>query len=88
LQQAKGTKFQSEDADGISWASFAGGTHIFIKGNGLNDNPESNWVMLEPHDNPDGIKYFSPLLTEDDAFNSQPALGNIAYRLPSLHELL
>jgi hypothetical protein len=30
----------------------------------------------------------APLLTEDDAFNSQPTLGNIAYRLPALHDLL
>jgi hypothetical protein len=33
-------------------------------------------------------KIFAPLLTEDDAFNSQPGLGNLAYRLPSLHDLL
>jgi hypothetical protein len=30
----------------------------------------------------------SPLLTEDDAFNSHPILGSIAYRLPSLEDLL
>jgi hypothetical protein len=30
----------------------------------------------------------APLLTEDDAFNSHPILGSIAYRLPSLEELL
>jgi len=30
----------------------------------------------------------APLLTEDDAFNSHPILGSIAYRLPSLETLL
>jgi hypothetical protein len=30
----------------------------------------------------------APLLTEDDAFNSHPFLGNIAYRLPALDELI
>lgn len=30
----------------------------------------------------------APLLTEDDAFNSHPFLGNIAYRLPGLDELI
>ena len=30
----------------------------------------------------------APPLTEDDAFNSHPILGSIAYRLPSLEELL
>lgn len=35
-----------------------------------------------------GEKIFAPLLTEDDAFNSQPTLGNIAYRTPSITDLL
>jgi hypothetical protein len=59
---------------------------MFIRGHGLNDNPESNYIMLESHEF--GEKIFAPLLTEDDAFNSQPSLGNIAYRLPSIHDLL
>jgi len=46
LQQAKGARFQSEEADGIEWASFGGGTHIFIKGEGLAENPQSNFVHL------------------------------------------
>jgi hypothetical protein len=33
-------------------------------------------------------KIFAPLLTEDDAFNSVPGLGQLAYRLPALHDLL
>ena len=59
---------------------------MFIRGRGLNDNPESNYIMLESHEFQE--KIFAPLLTEDDAFNSQPSLGNIAYRLPSIHDLL
>lgn len=42
--------------------------------------------MLQSHEFDE--KIFAPLLTEDDAFNSQPGLGNLAYRLPSLHSLL
>lgn len=38
LQQAKGVNFQSDDPTGISICSFAGGTHIFIKGVGLSSN--------------------------------------------------
>lgn len=30
----------------------------------------------------------APPLTEDDAFNSHPMLGSIAYRLPGLDELV
>ena len=50
LQQAKGAQFSSESAEGIGKASYAGGTHMFIRGRGLNDNPESNYIMLESHE--------------------------------------
>ena len=30
----------------------------------------------------------APILSEDDAFNSHPILGTIAYRLPGLDDLL
>jgi len=30
----------------------------------------------------------APMLSEDDAFNSHPILGTIAYRLPGLDDLL
>lgn len=30
----------------------------------------------------------APMLSEDDAFNSHPILGTVAYRLPGLDELL
>jgi hypothetical protein len=39
LQVAKGTLFASEEAKGIPYASFGGGTNIFIKGVELADNP-------------------------------------------------
>jgi hypothetical protein len=39
LQLARGSFFESEDADGVSHASFAGGTTIYIKGVGFSDNP-------------------------------------------------
>ena len=37
LQVAKGTTFNSEKPTGIPYASFAGDTNIFIKGDGLED---------------------------------------------------
>jgi len=39
LQQAKGKKFTEERPRGVAWASFGGGTNIFIKGVGLAINP-------------------------------------------------
>ena len=63
----------------------AGGTHIFIQGLGLHDNPQSNSVILYSDDYEADIT--SLPLSEDDAFNSHPLLGKIAYRLPSIEEL-
>ena len=39
LQLARGSWFDSENAEGVNWASFAGGTTIYIKGVGFSDNP-------------------------------------------------
>jgi len=39
LQTSKNTKFSSEEATGITQASFGGGTNIFIKGTGFDENP-------------------------------------------------
>jgi len=49
LQVAKGKKFASEVANGVKWASFNGGTHIFFKSVKLNLSPEKNtvWVHSE-----------------------------------------
>lgn len=33
------------------------------------------------------FKVTGPMLTEDDSFNSQPLLGNIAYRIPAVNDL-
>jgi len=71
----------------VRWASYAGGTHIFIKGVGLDENPQSNHLRFKSAENPD-LVVGVPLLTEDDAFNSQPMLGSIAYRLPALVDFL
>ena len=89
LQVAKGSFFQSEEATGVEYASFAGGTHIFIKGVGLADNPQSNHVLLKSKTASFSDSTFqAPLLTEDDAFNSHVILGSIAYRLPAIDELM
>jgi len=88
LQVAKGSFFQSEEPTGINYASFAGGTHIFIKGVGLAENPQSNLVMLTSVTTEFGdATVLAPLLTEDDAFNSHTILGSIAYRLPAIDKL-
>jgi len=39
LQQAKGANFQSEGASNVNYASFGGGTNIFIQGVGMADDP-------------------------------------------------
>jgi len=39
LQQSKGQNFENEQPHGINYASYAGGTYIFIKGSGLTENP-------------------------------------------------
>lgn len=69
LQVSKGTNFASEEPNGVNWASFAGGTHIFIRGFGLEDNPQSNAISFRSEEN-EQLVIPVPLLTEDDAFNS------------------
>jgi len=70
----------------VLYASFNGGTNIFIKGPNLNDNPAANVIWFESVEF-SGVKLPAPTLTEDDSFNSNPLLGFITYRVPSVHEL-
>jgi len=86
LQQAKGANFQEEGASGVSIASFGGGTNIFVQGNGMADDPQSNVVALVSADY-DG-QFLAPRLTEDDAFLSNTPSGTLVYRLPSPHALI
>lgn len=86
LQQPKSAFFQSEDATGVEYASFNGGTNIFIKGPELNENPHANIVYFRAPEFSDTEIPGTPL-NEDDAFNSNPMLGFIVYRIPSPHEL-
>jgi hypothetical protein len=85
LQVSKGSFFESEIPNGIPYASFAGGTHIFLKGQGFSDNPQSNEIVLWSHEFEMEVPSFA--LTEDDAFNSNPLIGTISYRLPALDKL-
>ena len=64
LQQAKGSNFDSEDANGVPYVSFAGGTHIFIKGTGLNFAPEKNSIKLKSIEK--NVEFMAPGLTEED----------------------
>jgi hypothetical protein len=47
---AKGTTFNEESPTGINLASFAGDLNIFIKGDGLVENAQSNVPVLYSHD--------------------------------------
>ena len=38
LQQSKGANFATEVADGVEYVSYAGGTHIFVKGQNLGED--------------------------------------------------
>jgi len=83
---AKTTVFASEAANGVAYASYAGGTHIFIRGVGfVMDNPEAHTIMFESHEF--GTKIQAPAMTQDDGFNSHPMTGVLAYRTPSLWDL-
>lgn len=82
LQQPKTAFFKSEDANGILYASFNGGTNIFIKSSELNELPALNYVYLRSVEF-DNADIMAPALDEDDSFNSNPMLGFITYRLPS-----
>lgn len=79
--------FESEEPTGIPLASFAGDLNIFIKGAGFTMNAPDNQIRLSCVENP-AIVIFPLILSEDDVFNSHPALGVLSYRVPSLHSLL
>ena len=68
------------------YASFNGGTNIYIKGPELNENPQSNVVYFRSYEF-NNIEIPGTPLDADDAFNSNPMLGFITYRIPSPHEL-
>jgi hypothetical protein len=52
----------------------------------LNENPSSNIVYFTSVEF-NNIEIPAPPLNEDDAFNSNPMLGFIVYRIPSPFEL-
>jgi hypothetical protein len=52
----------------------------------LNENPQSNIIYFEVAEFSNVVIPGTPL-DEDDAFNSNPMLGFITYRIPSPHEL-
>jgi hypothetical protein len=86
LQQPKTTFFKSEEANGVNYASFNGGTNIFIKSSELHELPALNYIYLRSREFNNAV-LMAPLLDEDDAFNSNPTLGFITYRIPSPAEL-
>jgi hypothetical protein len=68
LQVAKGTNFASEVPNGVKWASFNGGTHIFFKSVKLNLTPGKNVIWLYSEELLQDIP--CPPMTEEDIFNS------------------
>jgi hypothetical protein len=68
LQVAKTSFFKSEEAHGVHYASFGGGTMTFIKGVGLIDNPNSNKVLMFSKEL--NINIQAPALTDEDEFMS------------------
>ena len=87
LQQAKNPNFRSETASGVTYASFAGGTNIFIHGSGLHTTAQANRIVMYSHELKKDIP--APGLTEDDAFNSNViGTGKLSYRVSSPHVLL
>lgn len=86
LQVAKGVNFETEVPNGVSYASFAGNTNIFIKGSMFALQPEQNLLVLESVEL-DGQKIVAPGMSEEDIFGSNPAAGSISYRLPSISKL-
>ena len=82
----KDVKFTSSRSEGIRYASYGGGTNIFIRGDDLALDPQSNTIhlyspVLKTH-------FPSPPLTSDDSFSSNTPQGLLAYRLPALTDLL
>jgi len=72
---------------GVQHVSYAGDTHIFIKGVGLLESAQSHTVIMKSASF-NNVEFTAPALSEDDAFNSQTVLGVLAYRLPGLKDLL
>ena len=87
LQQARGARFRSKSPNGIPWASFAGGTNIYIKGYGFSEHAQSNKIFMLSKELKEKT-VLAPTLTEDDAFGSSPKTGFLQYRLPSVANLL
>jgi hypothetical protein len=83
LQQAKGALFADEGASGVLYASYGGGTNIFIQGAGLADDPQSNVVAFWNEET--NSKFLGSRLTEDDAFLSNTPTGILVYRIPAPH---
>jgi hypothetical protein len=75
-----------EGASGVSYASFGGGTNIFLQGAGMADDPQSNVVQFYSDEYKQ--KFLAPRLTEDDAFLSNTPTGTLVYRIPSPHVLM
>jgi len=76
----------STKENGVTQASFAGGTAIFLRADDLAHYPEANRIVLFSKELQRSIP--APPLSTDDSFNSNTAQGLLAYRLPAVRELL
>lgn len=72
----------------MNWASFGGGTSIYLQGVGLSINDtESHQIVFESVESESFVRLVGPRMTNDDGLLSDPALGRLAYRTPSLWDL-
>ena len=76
-------KPSSYNSKGIQYASFNGGTSIYIRGNGFTT---TNKIYLKSEVYEKTI--LAPPLSEEDIYLSSPKHGILHYRLPSLVDLM
>lgn len=70
--------------------SLAGNADVIIKARGLNPVPEKNIVKFRCFDESESDlgTFFGPLLSGDNVANSNTAMGELGYTIPSVKDLL
>ena len=83
----KGIRYRNETTQGeLSYASMAGGMEIFLDCAGFDEQAHINTVLFKSLQIAD-LQLAGTPLDQDDEIQSAPALGRLAYTLPSLTDL-
>ena len=83
----KGIRYRNETANSsLNHASMVGGMEIFIDGAGFDESANINTVLFKSLQLTDVQLSGTPMDT-DDEIQSAPALGRLAYTVPSLTDL-